>query len=237
MDMLPVIVLRTIRYSDSSVIVRLLSPGGKFSAVVSGSHRKKSKMRSSHFMPGRILEANFKGGSKDLPRIHDCNLRLTYQKLDSDPQYQAQLLFLGELLDKVLRDSEPSEDLFRFVQEYLVHLDHLELPHAEFAFLLRLSKFLGFYPDLDDSLAYFDLMAGRSTAVQPSHNYYLKGKHLEHFIALHRTSGYEEEQYPGYKHKTWHELWKILLTYYRLHLEGFEAPNSTEQFMLLTDPE
>ena len=95
-----------------------------------------------------------------------------------------------------------------------------------------LARLLGFapgYPEGTDR-KYFDLRSGIFVAEKPLHNYYLTPAHAAPFFALG-----DPEKSPDFAHeKDYLNLWHILMTYFSLHIEGFQRPRSLEFLQQLT---
>ena len=96
----------------------------------------------------------------------------------------------------------------------------------------QLARLLGFapgYPEEADR-KYFDLRSGIFVAEKPLHNYYLTPAHAAPFFALG-----DPEKSPDFAHeKDYLNLWHILMTYFSLHIEGFQRPRSLEFLQQLT---
>ncbi len=158
------IVLKTTKFSENSLIVKLYTEQfGLKSYLVSGVHGKKSK--ASLFLPLSLLEvvANHKEKNK-LVRPKEIGLCEPLQQVHSNIQKSAVILFLNEVLYKSIKEEEANSNLFSFIYDALLFLEHNDKGIANFhlSFLIKLTQFLGFYPlgKFGPTTCYFNLQEG-----------------------------------------------------------------------------
>jgi DNA repair protein RecO (recombination protein O) len=102
---------------------------------------------------------------------------------------------------------------------------HGEIANFHLYFLLRLTKYLGFYPDSNQEGAlYFDLMEGAFTNT-PSVNPMVMGENLHYFKMLLGIQ-FDGVHQVRMRKTSRQELLKSLVLYYELHLQGFRKPRS-----------
>ncbi len=182
------IVLRTIKYGETSVIVSIFTEAfGVQSYLVNGvrSSSKKGSNKASFFQPASILELiAYHNEFKNLQRLKEFKWDYLYQHVFSDVKKNAVALFIVELLTKVLKQPEPNSELFLFAEDALRHLDNAsDSATANFPlfFALQLSYFLGF--SISDSYSekktYLDLQEGMFTSSQPRHPHYIQDEDAE----------------------------------------------------------
>ena len=178
-DKLQGIVIQTVRYGDTSLIVKVFTRGfGLKSYMVKGAFNHSSKNRAALFQHLNIInyvEAGKPNGNA-LGYLKDVQLDYTYQTLPFEMSKSAIMMYVSELLSKTLVGQEQNDDLYAFVVKSLQWLDLMDGGFANFPlyFTLELTRFLGFYPKLGYSEGYcFDLMEGVFEADYPLHPYYL----------------------------------------------------------------
>ncbi len=173
------VVLQSIRYGDTSLIVKIYTlNNGLQSYMVKGVRGKGSKNRAGFFQPMTFLRFlhhanNHQGG---LAYLKDPELLYVYQSVPYMMNKSAILIYLSELLSHTLTQQERNEGLFRFVFQSVSWLDLVEVGYANFPlyFTLELSRFLGFYPQSNyQEGAFFDMMEGQFVSNVPLHPYYL----------------------------------------------------------------
>ena len=140
-------------------------------------------------------------------------------------------MFLNEVLYKSLRQHEPDEVLFEFLFHAIEILDSLNAGLANFHlyFLLRLTRFMGFYPDrtLESPAAWFDLKDGTYSKTQPPHVLIVEPPYtaLWNTILNSNFDNLHNLYIPGTDRKV---LLEKVLLYYQLHVEGFGQVKSHE---------
>ena len=102
---------------------------------------------------------------------------------------------------------------------------HDRIGHFLLLFLLKLTGYLGFYPDVSNINApAFDLMEGCFVS-DGSGEYVRSGDWMVEFRALFGMDfdAVSEANWPKSRRK---ELLDLLLLYYQLHLQGYKKPRS-----------
>ncbi len=159
------IVLSSIKYSDTSLIVRCYTAtDGLRTYFLKGIlSRKKGKLKKAHFQPLMQLEVVASHSDKDkLDFIRDVKIDYAYNTLYTDVYKQTLVYFISEFLTNALREEINNEGLYDYLALNLQRLDHLtNYNNFHFVFLLNLSQFLGFYPDTENiNYPYFNLEHG-----------------------------------------------------------------------------
>lgn len=223
------IILTSIKYGDTSLIVKAFtaSSGLKSYLLKGVLASKKGKLKTAYFQPLTQLEiVAYHRNRGTLERIREAKIQYPYHTIHNNLTKNAVTLFLAEILSHSIREEEPNPALFVFLEAALQWLDaHTEIANFHCYFLIRLTKYLGFYPDTSDRQApFFDLVEGGFTD-SPSGHPMLTGENLEyfkaflgiHFDALHTVR---------MKKSNRQELLQSLVLYFELHLQGFRKPKS-----------
>ncbi len=156
------IVLRTIRYSESQLIVHLLTKEyGRISAIVRRNRRKGS---SNYFQPlfHLSLEVNFIP-QKSMQRIQQLRFAAPYADIPFSVQKSTVAQFIAEILTKVVPEQEPDREFFSFLTNafHLFDEERENPQHFHVLFLLHLTRFLGIYPSRKtDKQAWFSPSEG-----------------------------------------------------------------------------
>ena len=223
------IVFSALKYGDTSLIVRAftLSDGLKSYLLKGILTSKKAKLKAAYFQPLTQLEivANHKNKGS-LESIREVGVAYHYNTLHADIAKNAVTLFLAEMLGNSIHEEEPNIQMFHFIEASLQWLDTNELiANFHIHFLLGLTKYLGFYPDLNhiDSDS-FDLKEGVFTN-RPTLNPILVGENLDYFKRL-LGINFDAIQSIKMKKDNRQELLKSLVLYFELHLQGFRKPRS-----------
>ena len=172
-------VLQSIRYGDTSLVVRIYTLNmGLQSYMVKGVSGKHSGHRAAFFQPMTFLRflQSGKGRQGGLCFLKEPEVAYAYQSIPFVMNKSAILIYVDELLSHTLTQQERNDGLYQFVFQSLVWLDLVEDGYANFPlyFTLELSRFLGFYPHGNyQPNALFDMMEGHFVAAVPPHPYYM----------------------------------------------------------------
>lgn len=222
------LVIHTIKYSDSSLIVKLFTQtDGLKSYLIKGAFRNNSKFKVAYFQPLTLLDVetnhNLKGS---LNSFKDVRALYHYQTIPTNILKQTILLFIAEILNSSLREEGPQDLLFEFLLNALIWLDtHDKISNFHLLFLLNLTKYLGFYPDTTlNEAPFFDLSEGNFSH-QNSSGKVLNKEELALFKTLLGTNFDNIEQLKLNSSKR-QQLLSILMQYYELHLNGFKPPKA-----------
>ncbi|XLS28940.1 DNA repair protein RecO [Flavobacteriaceae bacterium M23B6Z8] len=222
------IVISALKYGDSSLIVKCLTASaGMRSYLLKGvRNSRKGKLKAAYFQPLTQLEivANHKDKGT-LETIREAKISYPYQSLHTDIRKNAMAFFLAEVLSVSIYEEEDTKMMFHFVEAALQWLDlHDEVSNFHIAFLIMLTRYLGFYPDdTYQDLPFFDLEQGAFTNIPTS-----TVISDENLVAFKSFLGIIFDDIPLIKlTRTGRaDLLKILITYFELHLQGFKKPKS-----------
>ncbi|WEK37306.1 MAG: DNA repair protein RecO [Candidatus Pseudobacter hemicellulosilyticus] len=180
------IVLRTVKYGETSVIVSILTElFGVQSYLVNGvrASSKRGSARANYFQPGAILDlVVYHNDLKNLQRIKEFRWSTIYQHIFFNVVKNAVALFMVELLQKTLKQPEVNPDLFHFIEDAFLHLDQAddqEVGNYPLFFALHLTTFYGarFSDEYTERNHYLDLQEGEFTHEHPVHPYFLDGQY------------------------------------------------------------
>lgn len=223
------IVLTSLKFGDTSLIVKAFtaSDGLKSYLLKGVLASKKGKLKTAYFQPLTQLElvANHKNKGT-LESIREVKVNYHYQSLHTDISKNAMTMFLAEMLGNSVREEEQNEELFQFLEASLQWFDsHESISNFHVYFMIRLTKYFGFYPDTNEvDATYFDLLEGKFTNT-PSLNPILSGENL-YFFKSFLGIKFDEIQSVKMNKTNRQELLKSLVLYYELHLQGFRKPKS-----------
>jgi DNA repair protein RecO (recombination protein O) len=148
------IVLRRLDYGESDRILTLLTrEQGKFAAIAKGARKGKARSAGALdlFARSRMLLA--KGHNLDV--VAQVERRGDVRNISGDLQRTAYACLVAEVVDKVLEDRHPVDDVFDLVVATLERLNAPERsPRADASwFLMRILELLGYQPQLDSCAA------------------------------------------------------------------------------------
>lgn len=218
------LVLHSIRYGDSRLIVDMYTRElGRQCYIVNIGKGGRSAMKKQYFQPLTLLVIECDQRPLDqLQRLRSAELLCPWQSLLTEPNKLAIALFVSEFLYYALRFENKDERLFDYVRASLEWLDGRRDRYANFhlVFLMRLSLFLGFFPNLEDSGSYFDLRASTYCTTPPLHHDYLMPEEASHIRLLMRMDFATMHLFRLSRAERARTL-EIIEHYYRLHLPAF----------------
>ena len=226
------IVLKAIKYGDNSLIVKLLTEqNGLRSFMLKGAFNKTAKIRAALFQPLSLLDiisANTRG---ELGYLKEAGIEYAYKSIPYEINKNAIVLFVCELLSKSIQDSETDFALFGFIHDALTHLDDAESNYADFPlkFSIELSRHLGFAPNISNYKpgSVFDLEES-CFRHDSGNSIYTIDYHLsERFYYLSKTNLFDNENF-NLKNEERRQLLDAVITYFKLHVSGFNEINSNE---------
>ena len=215
------IVLHSLKYGETRLIVDMFTRSqGRQSFIVSIPKSVKGKIKKQLFQPLTLLEIESDLRPKlQLQKLSDVRLASPFSSIPFDPNKLSISLFIAEFLYYALRSEQHNEPLFDYIVNSIQWLDAQTDRFANFhlVFLMRLSRFLGFYPNLDHYQTgdYFDLRESIFLSAPPVHRDFLHPQQLMmrmDFPTMHLFRMSHQER---------NRLLEVSLIYYRLHLPDF----------------
>src|SRR5690606_38734571 len=179
------IVFSAIKYSEADLIVSCYTEvaGIKSYLLRNILKSKKGKLKASYFQPLTHLELIADHKNKGtLEYIKEAKIFQPNQTLHTDIVKSGLVMFLSEILKNCIREEEPNNELYSFLENSFQWLDqNEEVANFHIYFLLRLSIHLGFYPDASNiQQPYFNILEGNFQGKNT--NYYcLEGQYIEGF--------------------------------------------------------
>jgi DNA repair protein RecO (recombination protein O) len=225
------IVLRTVNYSDTSIITKIYTEEfGVQTYLIKGAKRKSASIKANLFQPLSLLDlVVYKKEKKRLEILKEASVEIHFTSIPGDPAKTSILFFLNEILLKCLQEEENNPELFSFLHESMQTLESAEKNIANFylIFLIRLSRFLGFYPQgkYSETNPIFDMQEGGFTNSEPMHPNFLN---LENSMLIGKllVSNYYSMDALALSGKERKELLDILLRFYHLHLSNMGSISS-----------
>lgn len=220
------IVLKTTRFSESSVIVQVYTElFGLQSYMVNGVRGAKAKGKSNLYQPLQLLEmVVYHKSIGGIQRLSEVKNSPAFHSIPFDILKSSLALFLNELIYRSLKHQDADENLFEFLFHAIQVLDTTENVLADFhlLFMVHFSRYLGFYPagEYNETTPYFDLGKGSFVSVQPTHVLALDPPYSE-FINQLLKSNFEIQERLIINAIQRKYLLEKLLEYYRYHIDGF----------------
>lgn len=220
------IVLHSLKYGETRLIVDLYTrETGRLSCIVPLPKTPSSRLKKQFFQPMTLLEVEIDLRQRvQLQKLKDARLLVAWTSIPFSPEKLALSLFVAEFLYHALRSEQRDEPLFTYISDAIQWLDTVEIGFANFhlTFLMRMSRFLGFYPNLDDYVdgCVFDLRAATFSLLTPTHRDFLQPDDARRIHTLMRMDFPTMHLY-RLSRMDRNRIVDVLLRYYSLHIPQF----------------
>ncbi|KOY51302.1 DNA repair protein RecO [Polaribacter dokdonensis] len=225
------IVLSALKYGDTSLIVKCYTQEeGIKTYMVRGILKPKKKgITAAYFQPLTQLKIVANHNTKNtLNSLKEVQVYQPYKTIYNNIVKQSVVLFLSEVLSNAIQEEEQNTTLYEYIETALQWLDlHDNVANFHLLFLLNLTGFLGFYPDLSDTKKNgFDLLEGVYSDNYANKNVIYKNDFYQfkkllgiNFDAIQEVSFSKEER---------QVVLQIIIQYFKLHLGNFRNPKSLQ---------
>jgi DNA repair protein RecO (recombination protein O) len=224
------IVLRTVKYGETSVIAAIFTEiFGLQSYLVNGVRMASAKgnSKTALFEPAAMLDlVVYHQEAKNLQRIKEFNWSHLYRNILSDVITHSVALYMIELLQKCLKQPEPNPELYYFLEDALKSLDQANVKvRANFPpfFALHLAGFFGLR--IDDNYSegkhFLDLREGYFVTERPGHQHYLEepvSGIVSQFLRVMQPSELSEI---SLNRETRKQLLQACEDFFSIHITGF----------------
>lgn len=225
------IILHTIKYSENSLVLIVYTEEyGRQSYMLTGIHSKKTS-RSKRMLQSLdllSLEIYFKS-SREMQKVKEYKSLNPLTGIHSNIAKTTIALFIAEILFRTIREEEKNPGLFSFLLNSIQYLDLAEKGVEDFhlLFLVRLSRFLGFFPEdnYDSYHSNFNLQTG-SFSPDIEGDKHLLDKQLSFYLSKIIKTNYDtlgELEINGVLRSN---LLDKLILYYQLHFDGLTQMKS-----------
>ena len=223
------IVLRTIKYGETSVVVTIFTElFGVQTYMVNGVRTaKKSSAKANHFQPGAILDmVVYHNELQTMQRIKEFKWDFLFEQVLSNVIKNSIALYMVELLQKCLHQPEQNIDLFYFCEDVLLQLDKANkaiTANIALYFCLHLTHFFGFKmnDDYNAEQNILDLLEGSFVAQQPAHANFIEGEQAMVTSQLLKVMQPFELEDIKLHHEVRRKLLLHYQDYYALHIPDF----------------
>jgi DNA repair protein RecO (recombination protein O) len=225
------IVLHTTKYNDTSLIVDIYTEEcGRVPFLVSIPKTKRARVKIQLFQALTLVEIDFdQRANANLQRIKDVRCFFPFSSLPYEPVKTAIALFLSEFLSRALHSEIVNAPLFAYLVNSIEWFDTCTEHYTNFhlVFLMRLTRFLGFYPNAEDYRKgdYFDLINSCFTSVKPLHGAAVEPEDAEKIGMLLRLN-YDTMRHLIINGAQRMRCLEVINDYYRLHIPDFPTLKS-----------
>lgn len=225
------IVLKTIKYGETSLIVDIFTlEKGRLSYIISGVRKKNSRVSASLLQVMSILDlVVYHTDREKLHRIKEVKPAFFFTSIPFDIRKSSMLLFLAEVCSKTIQQPEANEALFTFIENALISLDQSasNFGNHHLLFLVGLAEQLGFQIQnrIKEEDHYFDMETGQFLSRMPDHMHVIQPPESDYLARLLRIFD-REENVPIVRRNDRKMLLPLLLLYYKYHIDNLREIKS-----------
>lgn len=235
------IVLRTIKYKDSSLIADVYTDmRGRSQFMLRVPKTGRAKVLPVLFQPLALLELEMDvRPHTNIFKVSEAKTLTPFSDIPFNPYKQAIVMFLSEFLTRSLREEEQDIPLFEYLLHSISFLDGAVQGFSNFhiVFLMRLTRFLGIYPNFENYHEgdYFDLQNACFVSSRPlTHPHYLSVLESSYVPQLSRIN-FETMHLFRFSRTERNRMLTVLNDFYRLHLPDFPELKSLQVLKELFD--
>ncbi len=220
------IVLRAVKYSETSLICDFFTKDwGMRTYIINGVRQAAPVIAPLLLKPASLLDfVAYHQPSKDINRLKEAKAAKVYQQIPFSVTHGAVALFACELLQKLLKESPASVELYNFLYNFFAELDSCKqgLANLPLIFVSQLSIFMGFSPNIQTYQAdsYFDYKNGVFAQDKPTHLQFFDAKKSQLLVDLLCTEANQSHTLDIPKSER-AEMLEHLLDFYSFHVAGF----------------
>src|SRR5699024_6033981 len=186
------IAIRTVKYKNSGLIAHIYTEEfGIQHYLVQGLHKTKSKIKDNLFRGIQLLDLEvYHRNTNKLERIREVSLAHLQHNNAHDISKSSILLFLNEVLYKVLKSQEDDLALFNFIYNSILSSEKKEKKDIDFdfVFVMEPSRFMCFGPTPSVSPCFHDLRLGIITSLIPPTPHFIDVSLTAYFNQLIKTN-------------------------------------------------
>ena len=233
------IILHSLKYTDSTTIITVYTRQfGKVTYMVRGVNKKRSVNPAAILQPLSLVEMDvYHTPGKNIQRLKEMRMEHPFSGIPFDPVKNSLALFISEVLFRTLRQTEPDDSLYLFLENSILQLDCTikGISNFHLVFLLKLTRYLGFEPNQDDEqVNYFDLMNGVFLKEKPLHTHFTLPEVSSDFIRV-LNADYSNMHNLAFTRARRAGLIQSIVEYYQLHIPDFHGLHSLSVLQSLFD--
>lgn len=223
------LVIRTVNYSESSVIATIYTSELGIRTYMIKGVRSSKKRKGNIYQPMQFLDLIVsERDNKNMQYIREAKPLFHYKQVPYDIRKTAIGLFLLELISITVKEMEPNEELYAFIQQEFQNLDTVSSSFSDYhlQFMLSFSQLLGFFPldNYNEQNNLFGLQDGLFVSL--SDNYPNCISKDESYL-FHR---FMNEQALSFSKAERKQVFDILERYYQFHVAEFRSFKTPEVF-------
>lgn len=225
------LVISSLKFQDNSLIIKCFTQNyGVQSYLLKGILKSgKKELKVAYFQPLMQLELIATARKKHtLEYIKEAKVSYHYKSVHSDMVKNAIAFFLSEIAHYTITEENPDNELFTFWETSLKWFDQTtKIANFHLKFLIDLTKYLGFYPDISSvENIFFDIEAG--VFVNEHNGHHLLSEEETILFKNLLINSLSDCCTISLHYEQRNNLLHHLMKYYLWHLPNFQIPKSWE---------
>jgi DNA repair protein RecO (recombination protein O) len=163
--------------------------------------------------------------------MRDPRVLVPLHGLHSHPVKGAVSMFIAEVLNAVLRESQSDNATFAFLVDAITRFDVMTdgIANYHLCFLYRLGRFIGIEPDISSYQkgAVFDMQEGRFRMTPPLHHKYLNADDAAVLAMLSRIT-FDNMRFYKFNRNQRNDMLDKILEYYTIHYSSLSQTQSLD---------
>lgn len=206
------IVISFIKYKETSIIVKIYTENfGIQTYIENGVRSSKGKNKIALFQPLTLLDlVVYHDTKKDIHRISEIKCLFPYKTITVDIKKSSLAIFVNEVLNNSLKEHAENIPLFNFLKDSLIFLDQHEeqIENFHLYFLINYCFYLGF--GSENEIDVVNQLQENAVTINEEETKLLKE-------LIHQDFGSKLIITKALRLR----ILDLILTYYRIHVEGF----------------
>ncbi len=226
------VVLRKYPFGDNGLVVHVFSDTfGRVPLLLKNARSRKAPLPYGTIRPLYMFEGVLTR-SGDFCHVREARPLKLLDNIMSDPRKTAIAFFIADVWSGCLREQDEQKGVFAFIKSTVETLE--EMAHGWSFFhhwvMLQTAQHLGFSPGVGSFKTefYLDLLHGEYTLSPPAHPYTAGPEDAQCISWLSQFSSLPPTAPPNWSIGRKREVLRLLIDFFRLHVDGFKTPGSLE---------
>lgn len=232
------IIVRALKYGESSLILEVLTEHDGLSSFIVSGVRKKKKNTASLYHPMQQLDiVHYPAKVESLARIKEVKLTKHYENLLSDVPSTALANFIIECVQKVAKEKDIKSRFYSFLKDSLDYIDANPrgVQNFHLYFITAMTELCGYQIENNyaEDLQYFDIRSGNFSPHEVVFDGYQPTANGGRLLSTFLNEEWESVQGISLSKEERYDYIEMLLLYFQYHVPGFSRPKSLDVFKVV----
>jgi DNA repair protein RecO (recombination protein O) len=230
------IVLKTTKYGESSLIVKLFTEKFGLISIILKGIRTAKKKDGTIFQPSFIIDTSiYYKENKNILLTKEQHINYIYKNLTQNMPKLSVAFFVVELVAHCIKEHQINKEIYEYLKHFLIQLDE-ELASIEnypLLFLYHTSEILGFKPmyQTQDEHKYFNLEKGTFESIPPTaQNVDAENSNI-FYRMLYKIENNIKLEFTKTERKQLLEIWMLYFKYQLPEFKNLHSPKVLQQLL------